>query len=60
MLAAYVAFVMALALSILAFRFVVARIPPILLAGCLAFMILRVSVGAITFLDHVDPSHDSM
>ena len=39
-----------LALSSLAFRFVVAGIPPIFLTGRLAFMILRVSVGAITFL----------
>ena len=52
MLAAYVACVKALALSSLAFRFVVAGIPPILLlAGRLAFMILRVSVlRTITFL----------
>ena len=58
MLAAYVACTKALALSNLAFRFVVAGIPPVLLAGRLAYMILRVSVGVITFSGHVDLSSE--
>ena len=55
MLDAYVACVKASALSSLAFRFVVAGIPPILLAGRLAFMILRECWDHYLF-GHVDLS----
>ena len=58
MLAAYVAFVVALALSSLAFRFVVAGIPPILLAGCLAFYDSTRECWGHHLFGHVDLSSE--
>ena len=56
MLPAYMASVSDLTFSILALRFVAVGIPPIFLMDRLAFLILLVSVGAITLFRHVNLS----